>query len=176
MSDSSSDLDQAPTEATAAADPETETHLGDGEGLEIAHPEDFGVTRGADGELNTLKQRIPGTDLAVECKPLVDGAVDEWEDVLEGSNPPDDRVDEFLETHIAEGLGANGLEDVPDYVVPGLIEAVKRSSGYEVFSRIQESELEENLATIQAMDEVPEGLLETAMDRVEDDQPNTNGA
>lgn len=154
--------------------PEKETHVGDGEGLEIAHPEDFGVSRNDEGDLEPLRQRIPGTDKAVEVRPLVDGAIDRWEDVLDGQNPDDDRVDEFLRTYVVNGIGQDGLQNIPDYLVPGLIEAVKRSSGYEVFQTIQEAQMEENLQTLQAMDEVPEGLLESAMDEV-DATGQTNG-
>lgn len=154
---------------------DTSTHLADGEELEIAHPEDFGVARNERGELEPVKQRIPGTEKAVRCKPLVDGAVDRWEDVLEGASPDDDRVDEFLREYVVEGIGSDGLNNIPDYVVPGLIEAVKRSSGYEVFSRIQEAELEENLQTIQAMENVPEGLLDRIAEEVDTPENGRNG-
>lgn len=153
----------------------TTTHLNDGEGLKIAHPEDFGVKRNDNEELEAVAQQIPGTDLAIKCKPLVDGALERWEDVLEGEKPDDERVDEFLQTYVEEGIGSDGLGDVPEYVVPGLIEAVKRGSGYEVFQRMQEAEMEENLAALEAMDDVPEGLLERAMD-MEREQRDTSDA
>lgn len=166
MPDTDTDADTADAEVVT----ETETHLGDGEGLEIAHPEDFGISRDDNGDVSPVKQRIPGTDMAIRCRPLVDGAIDRWQDVLEGANPDDDRVDEFLQTYVVEGVGQDGLQDIPDYVVPGIIEAVKRSSGYEVFQQIQEAQIEENLQTIQAMDQVPEGVLERVMDQQQGDE------
>lgn len=140
------------------------TNLNDGEGLEIAHPEDFGIKADDNGELMAVAQRIPGTDKAVMVNPLVDGAYNAWEDVLEGDQADDDRVDEFLKEFVAEGIGSDGLEKVPDYLVPALIEAVKNSSGFEVFQKLQDRETERNVRTIAAMDEVPEALLDKVMD------------
>lgn len=140
------------------------TNLNDGEGLQIAHPEDFGVARDGEGELVPTAQRIPGTDRAVRVKPLVGGAHDRWKHVLEGDEADDEEVDAFLEEYIVEGIGSNGLQDVPDYLVPALIEAVQNSSGFEVFQKLQNRQQERNLKTIAAMDDVPDALLNKVLD------------
>ena len=149
---------------------ERTTRLNDGEDLEIAHPEDFGVQRDGDGELTPLKQRIPGTEMAVLVKPMRGGDYEAWEDVLEEDEADDDRVDEFLREFIVEGIGSNGLDEVPDYVTPGLVQAVKNGSGHEVFRAMREQQTKENLAAIEALDGVGEGILEKAMEEVTDEE------
>jgi len=156
-------------------DNQTETRLNDGDGLDVAHPEDFGFVRGEDGEAQPLRQKIPGMDKAILVTPLVGGAVNEWEDVLESDAADDDRVDEFLETHIVEGVGANGLHDgLPDYLVPGLIQAVKNSSGHEVFQAVESQQAQENLAMVEQMggvgEEIMGQMMEERMDTVMDEQ------
>ena len=143
---------------------ERTTRLNDGEDLEIAHPEDDGVQRDGDGELTPLKQRIPGTVMAVLVKPMRGGDYEAWEDVLEKDEADDDRVDAFLREFIEEGIGSNGLDEVPDYVVPGLVQAVKNGSGHEVFRAMQEQQQRENIAAIEALDGVGDGILETALE------------
>ena len=152
---------------------ERTTRLSDGEDLEIAHPEDFGVQRDGDGELTPLKQRIPGTEKAVLVKPMRGGDYEDWKDVLEEDEADDERVDAFLREFIEEGIGSNGLDEVPDFVVPGLIQAVKNGSGHEVFRAVQEQQTKENLAAIEALDGVGEGILEAAMDEVMDEETDT---
>lgn len=143
-----------------------ETRLNDGaDGLEIAHPEDFGISRDDDGELLPVKQRIPGTEMAIRVKPLVGGAYDRWEDILEGKSDETDRVDALFKERIDEGIGAQGIDEVPDYVVPGLVQAIKNSSGHEVFRAVEEQETKEQMAQMEAMDsDVVENLIEKSMD------------
>lgn len=141
-----------------------DTRLGDGEGLEIAKPEDFGVARGEGGDVLPLKQQIPGTDMAVKVRPLVGGAYDRWEDILEGRSDDTERVDALFRERIAEGIGAEGVDEVPDYVVPGLVQAIKNSSGHEVFRAVEEQETKEQMAQMQMMDdEVVQNLMEQSM-------------
>lgn len=129
-----------------------ETRLNDGEGLAIATPEDFGVSRNGDGELRPLQQRIPGTDMSIRVLPMTGGEIDEWQDILEQNISDDDRVDKFFREYIIEGLGQNGLEEVPDYVVPGLIQAVKNASGHQVFRATEEQQMQETMQQMQLMD------------------------
>ena len=155
-----------------------ETRLGDGEGLEIAHPEDFGVRRDDEGELQGLPQRIPGTDYAVMVKPMAGGEYESWKGVLESDEADDDRVDEFLQTFVLEGIGSGGLGEVPEYIVPGLIQAVKNGSGHEVFRAVQDQQTQENLAALEALDgvgdEAVSDLLKQAMDEATgDDEDET---
>lgn len=153
---------------------EHETRLNDGEDLEIAHPEDFGVSRNGDGELQGVKQRIPGTDRAILVKPMAGGQFEEWKDVLEEDEADDDRVDEFFEEFILEGIGSNGYDEVPEYVAPGLIQAVKNGSGHEVFRAVEEQQTRENLAAMEALDGIGDDALQSvlgqAMDQAMDDE------
>ncbi len=142
-----------PTNAPANADPEEEgTRLGDGEGLEVADPADFSIQRDGEGDIIPVKQKIPGTDKAVLVHPLHGGAVEEYSDVLEGENADDERVDEFLETHIVRGPGQNGIGDLHDYVIPALIQAVKNSSGHDLFIGAQEQRSKEVAANMRMME------------------------
>jgi hypothetical protein len=149
-----------------------ETRFADGEDddLEIAHPEDFGVRRDDEGELAPVKQRIPGTDLAVKVKPLVGGAAERYEDVLESDRADDERVEAFFGEFIAEGIGSSGdLENVPDYLVPALIQCVKNSSGFTAFSAVQQQQMKENAAALEAVGGMGDELLEKAMEEVNED-------
>lgn len=150
-----------------------ETRLADGEDndLAIATPEDFGVQRDDNGELVPRKQRIPGTDLAVRVRPLTNGAAERYEDVLESDRADDERVEEFFEEFIAEGVGSSGnLEDVPDYLVPALLQAVKNSSGFTCYQAVEKQQLRENAAAIEALDGVGDGVLDKALEKVSDDE------
>lgn len=147
------------------------TRLSDGEGLSIAHPEDFGVSRDGEGEVSPLKQRIPGTDMAILVKPLVGGKAEEYEDVLESDRADDERVEDLFEEHIIEGIGSRGdLSAIPDYLVPGLIQAVKNSSGHEVFRAVEEQQLQENVAAIEALDGMGDEIMGMAIDEVSGDE------
>lgn len=144
----------------------THTRLNDGAGLEIAHPEDFGISRDADEAVIPIAQRIPGMEKAVMVKPLVDGEYEEWKDILESEEADDERVDEFLETFITEGIGSDGTTNVPDYVVPGLVQAVKNSSGHEVFRAVEEQQVRENMRQMEAMEGI--GAQEMVRDLVQE--------
>ena len=135
-------------------DPEQATRLGDGEGLKIAEREDFGVTRGSDGDLLPVTQQIPGTDMGIKVYPLVDGKSDEYEDVLEGDERDPERVDALFRECIAEGIGSDGYEDIPDYVREGLIAAIKNSNGHQVFRAVQEQQAEELKSQMALVDAV----------------------
>lgn len=129
----------------------TETRLDDGDGLEIAQPEDFSVRRDDEGNLKPIKQAIPGSDgKAIRCLPVVD--VEPVADVLEGQNPSDDRVNEVAEQYIIEGPGADGdLSDYPDYAVNAVLQALKDASGHQYFRAAQERRLEEEAALIESI-------------------------
>lgn len=121
---------------------ERETRLNDGQGLEIATWEDFGIEYGDDGELKPVTQRVPGSDYAIRVRPVID--VEPVADVLEQPNPDDDRVDEVAEKHIVEGPGADGnLSDGPDYVIVAILQAIKGSSGNEYRQATEKQRLQE---------------------------------
>lgn len=144
-----------------------ETRLNDGEGLEIAHEEDFGIRRSDDGELLPVRQRIPGTDKAIKCIPVASGPRHEFKDVFDGADPAAERVAELFREYIVEGIGADataadieGRDGIPYGLVAGLIQALKNSSGEDVFTAVEEQQTEELVAQM--------GLLETmGSDKVE---------
>jgi hypothetical protein len=152
---------------------ERETRFADGEDedLEIAAPEDFGVRRDDNGELVPQKQRIPGTDLAVKVKPLVGGAAERYDDVLNSDRADDERVEEFFEEFIAEGVGSSGdLENVPDYLVSALIQAVKNSSGFTAHSAVEQQQMRENAAALEAVGGAGDQLMEKALEAAGEDE------
>ena len=147
--------------------PKSDSKLGDGKGLEIADPSDFGISRDGDEELRPLRQRIPGTDKAVLVKPLNASEVEKYDAVLNRNAADDDMVDEMFREHIVEGPGADGLHSgLPGYLVSGLIQAVKNSSGYDVFLAVQEQRREEqegNLQMLQNLDPEMVGKMQDLM-------------
>ena len=157
---------------------EMETRLNDGSDLEIAHAEDFGIARDESGELRPIKQRIPGTDKAVLVRPLVDGAYQRYSDVLESnSEVEDDRVNELFGEYIVEGIGSDGLKDVPDYMVSGLVQAIKNSSGYEVFQAVEQQREREQMSRMKAMDlNIDEFVREEMEKRRTENGENADGA
>jgi len=153
-------------------DRETRFADGEDEDLEIATPEDFGVRRDDNGELVPQKQRIPGTEKAVLVKPLVGGAAERYDDVLNSDRADDERVEEFFDEFIVQGVGSSGnLSNVPDYLVSALIQAVKNSSGFTAHSAVEQQQMRENAAALEMMGG-GDDLLERAMEmEAEDDSP-----
>jgi hypothetical protein len=151
-------------------DDTSETRLASGEGLEIATESDFGIRRDDEGNLKPIKQEIPGSDgKAIRCLPVVD--VEPVADVLEGQNPPDERVNEVAEQYIVEGPGADGnLSDLPDYATNAILQALKEASGHRLFRKTQERRLEEEAALIEAVG--PETLRKlNQVDQSDNEQP-----
>lgn len=126
------------------------TRLNDGADLEIAEPEDFGIHRDGEGDLKPVKQRIPGTEKAILCKPVVDS--EPIETVLEAADPDEDDIDGVAEEYVVEGLGSEGnLSDFPDYVVQGVLQALKNASGNDIFLAVENQRMEENVGQLQAV-------------------------
>lgn len=126
----------------------SDTNLADGDGLEIATEEDFGIAVDDRGDLVPVKQQIPGTEKAIRCRPLPSGALERYQDVLEGEEADDGRIAELFEEFIVEGVGSDATEEwvaevCPGYLVSGLIQALKNSSGYDVFLAVQQLRSEE---------------------------------
>lgn len=125
--------------------------LGDGDDLEIATEEDLGIRRGDDGRLVPVKQRIPGTEKAVRVRPPVDGALEKYSDVFAmgrgGQDASDEKCAELLRAHVTEGIGADAdtewVRNTPDYLVAGVVQAIKNAGGYHVFLAVQEQRNEE---------------------------------
>lgn len=145
---------------------EQETRLNNGADLEIAHPEDFGIVRDDDGEIQPTKQKIPGTDKAILVTPLVDGAYKRHETVLESTGEADDEeVDALFRERIVKGIGSDGLSGVPDYMVSGLVQAIKDSSGYQVFQEVEQIREKEQMSRIEAMDLDFEEIVQEEMNK-----------
>lgn len=143
----------------------TDSRLGDGKGLEIADPADFGISRDEDEELRPLKQRIPGTDKAISVKPLNSSQVEKYDAALNRNAADDELVDEMFREHIVEGPGSDGLHDgLPGYIVAGLIQAIKNSSGYDVFLATQEQRQEETQANLRMMEQMDPEMLTKLQD------------
>jgi len=129
---------------------EQATRLNDGADLEIAEPEDFGIQRDADGDLKPVKQRIPGTEKAIKCKPVVDS--EPVERVLEAADPDEADINDVGEEYIIAGPGADGnLSDYPDYIIQGILQALKNASGNDIFLAVENQRVEENVGQLQAV-------------------------
>jgi hypothetical protein len=131
-------------------DDDRATRLNDGEDLEIAEPEDFGISRDADGDLKPVKQRIPGTNKAIKCKPVIDS--EPIETALEAADPSEDDIDAVGGEYIVAGLGADGtLSDLPDYIIQGVLQALKNASGNDIFLAVENQRVEENVGQLKAV-------------------------
>jgi hypothetical protein len=137
------------------------TRLNDGEGLEIAHEEDFGIRRGEDGGRTRIAISVPGMRCAIGRSPP--SSIQEYEDVFEQDEADDDRVAEVLDRFVEEGIGANADEawvrETPDYLVAGILQAVKNAAGHEVFLAVQNEQVQETMGMLDRLD----------LDAIEDD-------
>jgi len=158
------------------------TRLNDGDELEIASETDFGISRGTDGELLPVKQRIPGTDKAIKVVPVSAGAREEYADVLEGRSDDEERVAELWNEHVVEGPGTDVSPDdirarFPYGLVAGINQALKNSSGEDVFSAVQEQQATTMKRQVKMMGDVreanPELVDQIAEDAV-DEASNSN--
>lgn len=118
-------------------------HTDDGDGLEVADPNDFFITGGGD-KPDPVTQRIPGTDQAVRVHPLMNEQLERWSGDLDD---PDDAMlaevfdyaladfdGEITEKMVREGLiGYNGMP---------LLQAIKNASNYRAFLGYREQQME----------------------------------
>lgn len=141
-----------------AETPERTTRLNDGEGLKIAQPEDLGISR-EDGKLLHVKQKIPGKELAIKVLPITGGVRQKYDDILAGQSDDWEKMAELWNDQIVEGPGSDAsAEEIksewPYGVIAGINQALKNSSGDEIFLAVQEQQLEEAKADLQAMEMV----------------------
>lgn len=147
------------------------TRLGDGEGLEIAEPEDFGIRRGSnDAELLPVKQRIPGTDKAIRVKPILPGTYQQYYDVLETPEADIEKIAELWEEHVVEGIGSSitveqvqelGEVPMPHGYIAGINQAIKNSAGHQVFRKVQDQKEEEIQKQLDLLNQLDENALES---------------
>lgn len=161
--------------------PESATRLNDGEGLEIAKPEDFNIRRGPDGDLLPVMQRIPGTEKAIKVKPISGGAREKYGDILSGQSGDEERMAELWNDHIIEGVGSavtpQELNDVIPYgLIAGVNQALKNSSAEDVFIAVRQQQNEEIQANMGAMEALGPDAMGAIMSQLgEDLNPETNG-
>lgn len=149
------------------------TRLNDGAELEVAQEEDFGISRDSDGELQPVKQRIPGTDKAILCVPVVPSIREEYTDVFDSDDADPDRVAELWNDRIEEGIGSDVdpstvENEMPYGLIAGINQALKNSSGEQVFLAVREQVNEELAGQVemarQLSDEGVKDLLSSAND------------
>lgn len=143
------------------------TRLNDGDGLEIAHEEDFGIQRNDGGDLLPVMQRIPGTEKAIKVKPLTPGQRAEYSDVLDTGDADAERVAELWNTHIVDGVGSDvdpadleGEDGIPYGLSAAINQALKNSSGVELFLAVREQQDEELDANMRLLERVGDDNLE----------------
>lgn len=133
------------------------TRLADGEDLEVANPEDFEVQRDGDGEIIPVKQRVPGTDLAIEVRPLPPGAFAEHLDVLEMQDEDSEAQAAVIREYVAapEPLANADADYVENELkggwLSGILQAIRNSAGYEVFRAVREDQTREMAAMMEHM-------------------------
>lgn len=140
------------------------TRLNDGADLDIAFEEDFGIRRGEEGGLLSVKQRIPGTEKAIKCTPVTPGAREEYADVFEDPDADEERIAELWDDHIVEGIGTDAdpayIENLPYGIVAGVIQALKNSSGEAVFLAVREQVNEEMAGQLRMAENLSPEMVE----------------
>lgn len=144
------------------------TRLNDGDDLEIAEEEDFGVARGNNGELLPVKQRIPGTDRAIKCIPVTPGVRQEYTDVFDSEDAEAERVAELWSDRIIEGVGNNAtaddIEEMPHGLIAGINQALKNSSGEQIFLAVREQVNEEIAGHMEMVQQMDDESIKTLLD------------
>lgn len=117
----------------------------DGEGLEVADPNDFFVARDAQDRPAPVTQRIPGTDRAVRVHPLTNRHLEQWGDALESDDPDETIVAEVFDYALADFDGQITeqmvAEDLLGYNAAPLLQAIKNASGYQAFLGYREQQM-----------------------------------
>lgn len=161
-----------------------DTRLNDGKGLQIATEADFGITR--DGELDPVEQRIPGTEMAIKCKPVHSHAREEdYAEVFDQPDADAEIVAELFREFIVEGPGHDATADWVNYeapygLVPALIQALKNSSGEDFFLAAQEQQADETRRTLNNLDMMDEervmALLNAERNDSDDEQQSNSNS
>jgi hypothetical protein len=133
-------------------------HTNDGDGLEVADPNDYFVTGKPDDAPDPVLQQIPGTDQALRIRPLMNHHLERFGKELESDDPDDSVVAEVFNYALADFDG----EITADMVEQGLIgysampilQAIKNASNYKAFLGYQEEERRHNLKNLDMMDKL----------------------
>lgn len=136
------------------------SRLADGEDddLEIAAPEDFEVQRDDDGEILPVRQRVPGTDKAIAVRPLPPGAFAEWLPVLQGDDEDSEKQAEVMREFVTapEEIATADASFVEEGMrggwLSGVLQAIRNSSGYEVFREVRQERMREGAAVMEQLD------------------------
>lgn len=109
----------------------------------LASPEDFRIKRDEHGELQPVREPVPGMDKTIECIPLPDGAANRLiPETLQPEQMSDEAVVEVLDEWIVEpDFDIDPDEDPEDvletfkaFPLTPLMQAVYNASGYEVIN------------------------------------------
>jgi|GEM_PF-4631782 hypothetical protein len=118
----------------------------DGDGLEVADPNDFFVTRDEDDRPTPVQQRIPGTEQALRIRPLTNGHLERWGESLESDDPDHDVVASVFNYALADldsDLTANDIdENMLGYGAAPILQAIKNASGYQAFLGFREQQMQ----------------------------------
>jgi len=126
----------------------------------IASKEDLLITRDGDGELNPVKQDLPGTDKKVEVIPLTTGDLNTF-DTIDTQEPDDDELARLFNQHLTmfdEGeLSAEDIsERVPAMKIQAFVNAIMKASGQDMQSAVNQDQLE-------MLEGLDEGKMETLL-------------
>jgi hypothetical protein len=118
----------------------------DGDGLEVADPNDFFVTRDDQDRPDPVRQQIPGTEQALRIRPLTNRHLERWGDVLESDDPPHGVVADVFEYALADFDGEITKEmidgEMLGYGVAPILQAIKNASGYQAFLGFREQQMQ----------------------------------
>lgn len=135
----------------------------DGDGLEIADPNDFFVTRDAEDRPAPVTQQIPGTEQAVRVHPLTNRHLEQWGETLESDDPDDAIVAAVFDYALADFDGQVTermvAEDILGYNAAPLLQAIKNASGYQAFLGYREQQMR-MVRMLKDLDQEQMGMLQ----------------
>jgi len=118
----------------------------DGDGLEVADPNDYFLTRSDGDQPDPVKQQIPGTEQALRIRPLTNAHLEAWGDDLESEDPDHEVVAEVFNYALVdldrEVTAADIDENMLGFGVAPILQATKNASGYQQYQGFRKQRMQ----------------------------------
>lgn len=135
-------------------------------GMEVADPNDFFVTRDEEDNLQPVKQKVPGVEAQLNVIPLTMGEVERY-GLKEEVSLSDEELAELFTDHLADLDRELDAEDVSDKMIgfgkDALLQTVLRASGYDMQNAM-------NMEQFEMLAELDEGKFERVMELAQSQQ------
>lgn len=163
---------------TENTDDTSTNSINDGEGMEIADPNDFFHRRDSEDELQPVLQQVPGRDQAMKVIPPTTGDYQKYhlenEDKLYGD---DELFAEFVNQFFVDLDWEVTAEDVENNLIAfgaePLVDMVKRAGGQDMKDAIEERQIEQFMDLIGGDGDMDFQKLIEAGQEMEEDEAET---